>query len=93
MAKTMTTKTRERLVTRTIITCVYKCMVVTPENQVSEETVVLGNVTSEKPEKIERILREKCQNIFVKINDMETAETLMGMPEDEFIAHAHAIER
>lgn len=93
MAKTMTTKTRERLVTRTITSCVYRCMVVTPENQVSQETVVLGNVTNEKPEKIERILREKCQNIFVKINDMEIAETLMGMTEEDFIAHAYVIER
>ena len=91
--KTMTTKTRERMVTRTIITCVYKCMVVTKDKQVSEETVILGNVTSEKQEKVEKILREKCENIFVKINSMETCETLMGMAEDEFIRYAKVIER
>ena len=51
--KTMTTKTRERMVTRTIITCAYKCMVVTKDNQVSEELILLGNVTGEKPEKVE----------------------------------------
>lgn len=93
MSKVMSTKVRERLVTRTIITCVYKCMAVTPENTVSEETVILGNVTSEKPEKVELILREKCNGIFVKVNSMETAECVMGMTEDEFIRYAKVIER
>ena len=91
--KTMTTKTRERMVTRTIITCAYKCMVVTKDNQVSEELVLLGNVTGEKPEKVEKILKEKCENIFVKINSTETCETLMGMSEDDFIRYAKVIER
>ena len=68
-------------------------MVVTPENQVSEEIVTLGNVTGEKPEKVELILREKCKGIFVKVNSMETAECVMGMTEDEFIKHAKVIER
>lgn len=93
MSKVMSTRVRERLVTRTIISCVYHCMVVTPDNKVDEEMVILGNVTNEKPEKVELILKERCENIFVKVNRMETMECVMGMTEDEFIKHAKVIER
>ena len=93
MAKTMTTKVRERLVTRTIISCVYTCMVVVGGKEVGTETITLGNVTSEKPEKIEKILREKCTGLFVQIINMEIKEVVMGMSEDDFIKYAHVIER
>lgn len=93
MSKVMSTKTRERMVTRTIISCVYHCMVVTPDNKVDEEAIILGNVTNEKPEKVELILKERCENIFVKVNRMETRECVMGMSEDDFIRYAKVIER
>lgn len=90
--KTMTTKVRERMVTRTITAYAYKCMVVTPDNQVSEETITLGNMTGVSDEKVSLILKEKTAGIFVKVNFVEKTETLMGMTEDDFIKYAKVIK-
>lgn len=91
--KTMSTKIRERLVTRTITSYVYHCMVVTAENTVGEEMVILGNMTGVSDEKVNLILKDKTEGIFVKVNRVEKSEVLMGMTEDDFIKYAKVIER
>lgn len=86
---------RQRMVTRTIETNVFHCMVVSG-TEVKENMVTLGNLDGVKTEKIEKALKEKCENdgvLFVKINRHEKVETVMGMTEDDFIRYAKVIER
>ena len=83
----------ERMVTRTIITMAYTCMVVKNGTEVSTELVILGNTSALTDDKIEKLLKEKCENLFVKINSVETIETIYGMTESDFVKYGHIVER
>lgn len=86
---------RIRMITRTIERNQYDCMVV-KGNEVATHVVTIGNVDGLKDEKITKMIKEQCEKegyLFVKVNDHQKKDVIMGMTEDEFIQHAKVIER
>lgn len=86
---------RVRMITRTIESNEFTCMVVNG-SEVATEVVTLGNLDGVKAEKVESIIKEKLLEkglLFVKINDSKKIETVLGMSEEDFIKYAKPVER
>ena len=86
---------RVRMITRTIESNEFSCMVVNGA-EVTTEVVTLGNLDGVKPEKVEQMIKEQLLSkglLFVKINDSKKIETVLGMTEEDFIKYAKPIER
>ena len=85
---------RERMITRTVNSTIYDCMVVNSETkQVETEQVIVSSAETMTEKVLDKAIRNSIPTgkIFVQVTASKQLETLYGMTEQEFIKLAKVL--
>lgn len=85
---------RERMITRTVNSTVYECMVVdSTSKQVETVPVTISSAETMTEKALDKAIRSAVPSgkLFVQVTSSKQAETLYGMSEQEFIRLAKVL--